>query len=219
MPKIITIDGPAGSGKSTIAREVAKRLGFTYLDTGAMYRAFTLKAIKVNIDLEDSKGLIELIKKTKIDIIALKDGSLKVFLDKEDVTLEIRKPVVTQKVSFIARIPGIRAEMVKLQREFGEKNDIVVEGRDIGTVVFPQAYKKFYLDADFKERVRRRMGDFEALGQKISPQEVEYDLKQRDTADMTRKVGPLIQAKDAIYLDTTRLSIEQTFEKVISYIK
>jgi len=219
MPKIITIDGPAGSGKSTIAREVAKRLGFTYLDTGAMYRAFTLKAIKVNIDLEDSKGLIELIKKTKIDIIALKDGSLKVFLDKEDVTLEIRKPVVTQKVSFIARIPGIRAEMVKLQREFGEKNDIVVEGRDIGTVVFPQAYKKFYLDADFKERVRRRMGDFEVLGQKISPQEVEYDLKQRDTADMTRKVGPLIQAKDAIYLDTTRLSIEQTIEKVISYIK
>ncbi|MBM3248493.1 MAG: (d)CMP kinase [Candidatus Omnitrophica bacterium] len=219
MPKIITIDGPAGSGKSTIAREVAKRLGFTYLDTGAMYRAFTLKAIKANVDLEDSKGLIELIKKTNIDIIAQKDGSLKVLLDKEDVTLEIRKPVVTQKVSFIARIPGIRAQMVKLQRQFGKKNDIVVEGRDIGTVVFPEAYKKFYLDADFGERIRRRMRDFEALGQKICPKEVEDDLKKRDNADMTRSVGPLKQAKDAILLDTTNLNIEQVIEKMLSYIK
>lgn len=219
MPKIITIDGPAGSGKSTIAREVAKRLGFTYLDTGAMYRAFTLKAIITNADLENSRKLIELIKKTKIDIVLQKNGSLKVFLDKEDVSLEIRKPIVTQKVSSIARIPGIRAQMVKLQRQFGKKNDIVVEGRDIGTVVFPKAYKKFYLDADFNERIRRRMGDFGALGQKISLKEVEDDLKKRDSADMTRKVGPLKKAKDAILLDTTNLNIEQVVEKVLGYIK
>lgn len=219
MPKIITIDGPAGSGKSTIAREVAKRLGFTYLDTGAMYRAFTLKAIRTSADLEDSKSLIELIKKTKIDIVPQNDGSLKVFLDKEDVSLEIRKPIVTQKVSSIAKIPGIRAQMVKLQREFGKKNDIVVEGRDIGTVVFPKAYKKFYLDADFSERIRRRMGDFKALGQDITIKEVEDDLRKRDHADMTRKVGPLKQAKDAILLDTTNLAIEQVIEKVLSYIK
>ncbi|HOX54970.1 MAG: (d)CMP kinase [Candidatus Omnitrophica bacterium] len=219
MPKIITIDGPAGSGKSTIAREVAKRLGFTYLDTGAMYRALTLKAIRANANLEGSESLIDLIKKTKIDIIAQKDGSLKVFLDKEDVTVEIRKSLVTQKVSFIAKIPGIRTEMVKLQRQFGKTNDIVVEGRDIGTVVFPNADRKFYLDADFNVRVNRRMGDFQTLGQNISLKEVEDDLKKRDNADMTRSVGPLKQAKDAILLDTTNLSIEEVIEKVLSYIK
>ncbi len=109
--------------------------------------------------------------------------------------------------------------MVKLQRQFGKKNDIVVEGRDIGTVVFPRAYKKFYLDAEFKERIRRRMGDFKLLGQKICLKEVEDDLKKRDQADMTRKVGPLKQAKDAIYIDTTNISIEQVIDKVLSYIK
>jgi len=219
MPKIITIDGPAGSGKSTVAKGLAKKLGFTYLDTGAMYRALTLKAIQERIDLKDSNKLIELMKKIKIDIVPRKNSSLKIFLDGKDVSIKIRKPQVTKKVSFIARVPGVRREMVKLQRAFGRKNNIVVEGRDIGTVVFPQAHKKFYLDAEVSERIKRRLKDFKKLCKSVSAKEVEEDLKKRDKADITRKVGPLKKAKDAIRVDTTNLNIEKTIEKLLSYIK
>ena len=218
MPKIITIDGPAGSGKSTVARGVAKRLGFTCLDTGAMYRAFTLKAIREEIDLTDTTKLIALIKKTDIKIVPKKDGSLKVFLDAEDVSVKIRKPIVTKKVSFIAKVPGVRKEMVRLQREFGRKNNIVVEGRDIGTVVFPKAHKKFYLDAAVDVRIKRRLKDFRKLSHNIPIKEVEEDLRKRDKADLTRKVGPLKQAKDAIYLDTTGLTVDETVGEVLGYI-
>ncbi|MBM3252062.1 MAG: (d)CMP kinase [Candidatus Omnitrophica bacterium] len=218
MPKIITIDGPAGSGKSTVAKGLAKTLGFTYLDTGAMYRALTVKAIHEKIDLKNSKKLIQLIKKAKINIIPKKDGSLKVILDGKDVSVNIRKPQVTKKVSFIARVPGVRKEMVKLQRAFGKKNNIVVEGRDIGTVVFPNAYKKFYLDAAVEVRIKRRLNDFKKLCKNISVKEVEEDLIKRDKADLTRKVGPLKQAKDAIYIDTTNFDIEETIQELLKYI-
>ena len=219
MPKIITIDGPAGSGKSTVAKGLAKKLGFTYLDTGAMYRALTLKAIQEKTDLNKPEELIELIKRARIKIMRKKDGSLKVFLDGKDVSIKIRKPEVTKKVSFIAKVPGVRRQMVKLQRAFGKKNNIVVEGRDIGTVVFPDAYRKFYLDAAVSERIKRRLKDFKKLCRKVSVKEVEDDLRKRDKADITRKVGPLKKAKDAIYIDTTNLNIEETVLKLLTYIK
>jgi len=206
MPKIITIDGPAGSGKSTVAKGVAKRLGFTYLDTGAMYRAFTLKAIKEKIDLEDADRLIALIKKTDIKISPQPDGSLKVMLDAKDVTVQIRKPLVTKKVSFVARIPGVRREMVKLQREFGRKNNIVVEGRDIGTVVFPSAPFKFYLDASPEERARRRQAE---SGSGPTLAAVKSSLSRRDSIDSSRDVAPLHAARDAEIIDSTSMSIDE----------
>ena len=183
-----------------------------------MYRALTLKAIREKTDLKNPKRLIELIKRAKINIISKKDGSLKVILDGKDVSIKIRKPQVTKKVSFIARISGVRKEMVKLQRAFGKKNNIVVEGRDIGTVVFPKAYKKFYLDAAVEVRIKRRLNDFKKLCKNISIQEVKADLIKRDKADLTRKVGPLKQAKDAIYIDTTNFDIEETIQELLKYI-
>jgi cytidylate kinase len=216
---VIAIDGPAGAGKSTVAREVAKKLNFTYLDTGAMYRALTLKALRNNLDLEDRNKLIDMAKNTRIDIISTEDCSIRVFLDEQDVTKEIRSPQITQNVSYLAKIPELRAIMVELQRKFGENNNIVVEGRDITTVVFPNAFKKFYLDADFNERIRRRIKDFEDLNQDISNEEVRSDLLARDKADMTRKVGPLRRADDAIYIDSTNMPIQEVVNTIIRTIK
>jgi len=216
---IIAIDGPAGAGKSTVAREVAKRLKFTYLDTGAMYRAITLKAIRGNLDLNNQNSLTKLTKKTKIDIESAKDCYLKVFLDNQDVTKDIRKPEITQNVSYVAKVPKVRQIMVKLQRSFGKKNNIVVEGRDITTVVFPHAFKKFYLDANFKKRVKRRRKDFKDLKQNLSDREVRDDLHSRDKADMTRKVGPLKKAKDAICIDSTNMSIKEVVDTIIEAVK
>ena len=188
---VIAIDGPAGAGKSTVAKEVARKLNFTYLDTGAMYRAITLKALKNKLNLKDQDCLVDLAKKTKIVIKPTKDYSLKVFLDDQDVTTEIRKPEITQNVSYIAKVAGLRKIMVKLQRAFSANNNIVVDGRDTTTVVFPGAPNKFYLDADFKERIKRRSKDFRDLRQRFGTQEVKHDLESRDKADMTRKAGPL----------------------------
>jgi len=216
---IIAIDGPAGAGKSTIAKEVAKKLNFTYLDTGAMYRAITLKALKNSLNLKDEGSLVKLAKKTKLDIKPTRDYSLKVFLDNRDVTREIRRPEITQNVSYIAKVAELRKVMVGLQRKFGKNNNIVVEGRDIATVVFPNAFKKFYLDADFKARIKRRSKDFKDLKQNLTLEEVRRDLLCRDKADMTRKAGPLKKAKDAICIDSTNMSIKETVDKIVKIIK
>ena len=216
---VIAIDGPAGAGKSTVAREVAKRLKFTYLDTGAMYRAITLKAIRGNLNLNNHNGLVKLAKKTKIDIKSTKDCYLKVFLDNQDVSKDIRKPEITQNVSYIAKVPRVRQIMVELQRKFGTRDNIVVEGRDITTVVFPYAFKKFYLNANFKERVKRRQKDFKGLKQNLSDKEIKDDLRSRDKADMTRKVGPLKKTKEAIYIDSTNMSIKEVVNKIIRIVK
>lgn len=217
-PKVIAIDGPAGSGKSTIAREVAKKLGYIYLDTGAMYRAVTLKALRKGIDLNDEQSLIKMAQEADIEIKINSDGLLNVFLDKEDVTKAIRTSEVTNSVSFIARIAGLREIMVSLQRKFGENNNIVVEGRDIGTVVFPHAYKKFYLDADFKERAKRRFKELKESGADVQEEEIQKDLSERDEKDLTRKVAPLKKAADAIFIDTTNLTIEEVVNEVIKRI-
>ena len=215
---VIAIDGPAGAGKSTIARLVAKKLSFLYIDTGAMYRALTLKALSQGFDFTQSAKLVRLLKKTKIDLKNRPDGSIRVFLDNQDVSLNIRKPEITRYVSDLAKVAGVRKEMLFLQRELGSQSSCVLDGRDIGTVVFPQADKKFFLDADFRERVGRRYKELKAGGQGVTFKEVEADLKNRDTIDSTRKCAPLKKAKDAIYVDTTKMTIGEVVDTIYGQI-
>ena len=217
-PVIVTIDGPAGAGKSTIARELAKCLGFAYLDTGAMYRALTLKALRKKITLTDENALVNLARQTKIDLQTDEKKALKVLLDDCDVTTDIRTPEVTNNTFYIARAAGVREMMVAWQRAIGQKSSIVVEGRDAGTVIFPKATRKFYLDADFEERCRRRIKELKMRGKEIDEKLLKVDLRERDIKDMTRKVGPLKKAKDATLIDTTNLSIEQVVAKLFGII-
>jgi len=214
---IIAIDGPAGAGKSTVAKIIAQKLGFLYIDTGAMYRALTLKALESKIDIGDIDCLVALAKSTQIDLIN-QGQSLQVLLDGKDVSKEIRQPVITKFVSDIAKIKGVRDIMVQLQRELGNNKDSVLDGRDIGTVVFPGAKNKFYIDAKFDERVQRRFKELIGLGQSITSQDVKNDLGNRDTIDSTRQVAPLKKADDAIYVDTTNMSIEEVANKVLEEI-
>jgi cytidylate kinase len=216
---IIAIDGPAGAGKSTVARIIAKNLGFLYVDTGAMYRALTLDILREKIDIKDAARIIEAARKIKIDLINNPDGSLKVLLDSQDVTDQIRQAQITKFVSDIAKIKGVRLAMLDLERSFAKRGDCVLDGRDIGTVVFPNADKKFYLDANFKERVKRRYEELRGLGQKVTLSGIESDLRNRDTIDSTREVAPLKKADDAIYIDTTDMSIEEVVDTLLKEIR
>jgi cytidylate kinase len=214
---IIAIDGPAGSGKSTVSKIVAKRLALLYIDTGAMYRAITLKAMRLGLNLEDEDALVSLARNTKI---SLEDkDKLRVLLDGEDVSLAIRTPDVTANVKYIARVPGVRHEMVALQRSIGQRcGGAILEGRDIGTVVFPNADYKFYLDASPEERAKRRCKELIESGQKASEISVKEDILIRDNSDMKRSVGALKKCDDAIFIDTTGLSIDGVTEKILSHI-
>ncbi|MFA5410621.1 MAG: (d)CMP kinase [Candidatus Omnitrophota bacterium] len=216
---IVAIDGPAGAGKSTVARILARELGFLYIDTGAMYRALTLKALENRIETEDTARLVELARNTNIDLANDSDGSLKVFLDGGDVSAQIRQPRITKYVSDIAKIKDVRIVMLGLQRRLGKSKDSVLDGRDIGTVVFPDAEKKFYIDADFSERVRRRYQELRDLGQDVTLKDIESDLSNRDKIDSTREFAPLKKADDAVYIDTTRMTIEEVVNKALSYIR
>ena len=216
--QIIAIDGPAGAGKSTVAKRLAQRLGFAYLDTGAMYRSLTLKALRGKINLEDEAELISLAKEAIIDLEDDPQG-VKFFLDGEDVTKEIRTLEVTNKTFYIARVPGVRAVMVEWQRRIASKKSVVVEGRDVGTVVFPHASYKFYLDAEVSERARRRIQELRAKGETVDEQKLLHELQERDHKDFTRKIGPLRKAEDATCIDTTKLTVEQTVEKILKHIK
>src|SRR3989338_449104 len=211
---IIAIDGPAGAGKSTVAKILAKELGFLYIDTGAMYRALTLKAIENKIDINDFPRLIEMAAKTSIDLKNNPDGSLQVFLDGRDVSRQIREPRITKWVSEIARIKEVREVMLGIQRRLGQQGDSVLDGRDIGTVVFPDADKKFYIDADFSERVKRRYQELKGAGEGVTLEDIELDLRNRDTIDSTRECAPLKKAEDAICIDTTKMSIEEVAEEI-----
>ncbi len=215
---IIAIDGPAGAGKSTVAKLVAGRLKYLYLDTGAMYRALTLKALRKGIGANDIQKIASLASESIIDLINNPDGSLTVTLDGEDVSLAIRKPEITKSVSDIAKIKEVRQIMLRLQRELGKKGDVVLDGRDIGTVVFPDAERKFYLDADLRERANRRHKELNGLGEKIALDAVHQDLSNRDKIDTSRQFAPLRQAEDAVYIDTTMLTIDEVVEKVLSHI-
>ena len=216
---IIAIDGPAGAGKSTVARIIAQKLGFLYIDTGAMYRALTLRALERKIDAKDIPALIEMAHSTNIDLTNNQDGSLKIFLDGQDVSRLIRQPRITRLVSDIAKIKGVREIMLGLQRKFGKQRDSVLDGRDIGTVVFPDADKKFYIDAEFSVRVRRRYKELKELNQDVTLEDIEKDLRNRDNIDSTREFAPLKKADDAIYIDTTNMTIEEVVNRVLSYIQ
>jgi cytidylate kinase len=216
---IIAIDGPAGAGKSTVAKLIAQKLGFLYVDTGAMYRALTLKALREKIDSKDTTRIIQMVLRSQIDLSNNPDGSLSVFLDSMDVSDKIRQPQVTKLVSEIARIRQVREEMLRLQRRLGREKDSVLDGRDIGTVVFPDADKKFYIDAQFQVRVARRYKELRELGQEITREDVALDLSNRDRIDSTREIAPLKKADDAVYIDTTDMTIDQVVDKVLSCMR
>ena len=216
---IVAIDGPAGAGKSTIAKNLAERLNFSYLDTGAMYRALTLKALRMAIDLEDESALEALAHQTQVNLEGNTKTGLKVLLDGEDVSPDIRSLEVTNNTYYIARAPKVRNIMVQWQRAIGSQKDIVVEGRDIGTVVFPQAKVKFYLDADFDERAKRRIDELKEKGKDFDENKLKEELKDRDHKDFTRTVGPLKKADDAVVIDSTSLSVDGVVDKMMEYIK
>ena len=215
---IIAIDGPAGAGKSTVAKLLAQKLGFLYIDTGAMYRALTLKVIDSGVLTNDIARIIELAHNTSIDLINNPDNTLKVLLDEKDVSKEIRELRITKYVSDIARIKEVRDVMVNLQRRLGNMSDSVLDGRDIGTVVFPDAHRKFYVDANFKVRALRRYKELNEAGQVVSLEEIENDVLNRDTIDSTREVGPLKRAKDATYVDTTNMTIQEVVDTLLTHI-
>lgn len=218
LNNIIAIDGPCGSGKSTVAKNLAIKLGYNYIDTGAMYRAYTLKAIRENLDLENEDALVELTKHTSLDIVSDDFGNVKVLLDNEDVSQYIRTSELTNKVAYIAKIPRIREWMVTNQRSIGERGNSVLEGRDIGTVVFPDAEYKFYIDAEFNERVKRRYKELLENDSKIDFDKLTNDMRIRDFKDKNRGAGALKIADDAIYIDTTNLKIEEVVDRLAGYI-
>jgi len=213
MKKIIAIDGPAASGKSTTAKLVAQKLGFLYLDTGAMYRAITLKALGKGVDVNNEEELESL---TKDSIITFenKDGQNRIFLDGKDVTEKIRDPQVDKNVSYVSMHKKVRKILVEMQKRMGKENDLVAEGRDTTTVVFPHAFK-FYLDADIKERAKRRLLELEQKKIKTTLEEQIKEISRRDKLDSEREASPLLQDKDAIVVDTTNLTIEQQVDRVI----
>lgn len=216
---IITIDGPAGSGKSTAARELAKALGIAHLDTGATYRAVTLKALREKIDLSDEEALVEAARRAKIEVQA-DPHAMKVFLDGRDVTADIRGVEVTENASRIACSGGVRGVLVGLQRTIGAQlGSFVTEGRDQGSVVFPDADVKFYIDAPPEVRAQRRADEMEAAGEKIDYQQVLKDLLHRDHRDSTRAVAPLIQPDDAIEVTTAGKEIPEVTAELLRHVE
>ena len=215
---IVAIDGPAASGKSTTAKMVAKKLEMTYLDTGAMYRAVTLALLRSNTDLDDYDSVCRVIDELELDIYD-KGSKTIVKLDGEDVSQAIRSMPVTENVSVVSAMKYVRQTMVEIQRNIGKKTNCVVEGRDIGTVVFPDAEFKIFMVADVNMRAERRFKDFYEMGENRSFQEVLADLKRRDEKDSTRAYSPLQKADEAIEIDTSMLSIDQQVGKIINLVR
>jgi len=211
---IVTIDGPAGTGKSTAARRLSETLGFHFLDTGAMYRVVALRCLETSSDPEDEEISGRLAHSV---VITFAEGCT--FVDDRDVSSDIRRTEVSQAASLVARNPAVRSAMVEQQRQFAAGRDIVTEGRDQGTVVFPNAEFKFYLTADPIERARRRFDELRAQGQPVTLEELLAQQEVRDERDQTRSVAPMRAAEDAIVVDTTGLTIDQVLEKMCGIIR
>lgn len=210
---IIAIDGPAGSGKSTTARRVAQELGYLYIDTGAMYRAVTLAVLRENKDISEA-SLSEILRNYSV-LLRVTEVGQRTYLNNEDVTMQIRSPEVTARVSAVSALGNVREAMVRQQQELGKDGGVVMDGRDIGTVVFPQAELKIYLVASPGERAQRRVLELEAQGVDVSAREVEQQIIERDRMDSEREISPLRKAADAIEIDTSHLSIEDQTSKVV----
>ena len=215
---IIAIDGPSAAGKSTLAKRLAKELGFTYLDTGAMYRALALKVLKEGIDIGNDGMLTELIGRTGIDLLET-GGKLHVLLDGEDVSELIRTPEVSQMASKASALKTVRQWMLVLQRALGQRGDVVAEGRDIGTVVFPEAEVKIYLDASAQERARRRVEELRRAGRQVSLDETLQEMVERDKRDSERDLAPLCKADDAVAIDSSALDAEALAQTVMQEIR
>lgn len=211
----IAIDGPAGAGKSTVAREVASRLKIKYLDTGAMYRAITLKIIRENLDLDQVEALEEILQKTDIKL----DENKRVYLDGDDVTDEIRKPHVNDLVSPVSCISSVRRQLVAMQQEIAaEAGGIIMEGRDIASKVMPDADFKIYLDASLEERARRRSREQLEKGIELPEEKVASEIRNRDSIDSGRDDSPLTVVADALVIDTTEMSFEQVVDRVVTIV-
>lgn len=211
---VIAIDGPSGAGKSTVARLLAERLGYLYVDTGAMYRAVALKAKQAGLDFRDEKGLACLCRSIEIDFQRDESGT-RVICNGEDVTNAIRRPYMSLLASDISRRPVVRQSLVELQRRFAQRGGVVLEGRDIGTVVFPGADLKFFLDADPRIRGRRRYEELKGRGEDVDLEETIREMEKRDTNDRTRSLAPLRRAPGAVLIDATRLSVDEVVEMMV----
>lgn len=214
MNKIVAIDGPAGSGKGTVAKRLSEECNLLYIDTGAMYRAVAYGMIKNNIKLDEEEKIIELAKNSKIEFI-----DSKTYLNGEDISNEIRSMEVSKIVSPVSSIVELRKILVDLQREMAKNEDVIMEGRDITTVVFPNANYKFYLDADVEERANRRYKENKEKGIDASYEEILENIKKRDYNDMHKEVGSLTRTDDSIYIDSTNLTIDEVVEKMKKMIE
>jgi cytidylate kinase len=213
---VVAIDGPAGSGKSTIAKRIAKRLGFIYIDTGAMYRAIGLWALRTNTDLSDMHRLEQL---AVASDIRLEANGTRILLNGEDITDAIRTTEISDSASKVSAVPAVRRALVEKQRAMAAECSVVMEGRDIGTVVFPNAQVKIFLDADSSVRTQRRVTEREAKGAAVLPGEIASEIQERDNRDRNRADSPLVQAPDSVFIDTSGLSIDEVEEAVLKIIR
>lgn len=217
---IVAIDGPAGSGKSTTAKLVGSKMNFLYIDTGAMYRAMALKAFRSGIGFQNRPEILKIVPGTVIEqTIDNITGDTRTFLDGTDVSDEIRTPVISKGVTSVCEIGEVRTKLVELQRSMASKGNVILDGRDIGTVVFPDADLKFFMVADINIRAQRRLEELRAKGIATTFEEIKTDIERRDKSDSTRSNSPLKPASDSILIDTSSLSIEEQAELIISHIR
>lgn len=215
---IVAIDGPAGAGKSTVAKRLAKELGYTYMDTGAMYRAFAWRVVELAVDPNDEQTLRKVLRDTSIELME-HDGGISVLVNGADVTGQIRTPGLSQLASKISTSKIVRERMVELQRAMAVQGGVVAEGRDIGTVVFPDAEVKIYLDAAAQERARRRFEELRSQGNPATVEETLEEMKKRDQRDQERDIAPLRKAKDAIAIDSTDSSVDEVMGRIMAEIE
>lgn len=219
MPFCVAIDGPAGAGKSTVAKMVAERLNYIYVDTGAMYRVVTLNALQRHINLEDEQALTCLAASTAIELSAGCNKCTRVFMDGKEVSLAIRTPEVSRSVSLVARVPGVRKELVNQQRRMARSSNVVMEGRDVGTVIVPDAQVKIFLTASADERAKRRLEDLAGQGFKMTLGDMTEEINERDKLDSSRAVAPLVAAPDAKVIDSSKMQTRDVVELILELIR
>ncbi|MCI5145888.1 MAG: (d)CMP kinase [Candidatus Electrothrix sp. AR3] len=218
--EVVTIDGPSGVGKSTISRRIAAELGYTYLDTGAMYRAVAFQCSREEVDMKDKAAVNLLLNTLDIQLLPPRqdEDEVQVLLADEDISKAIRTPEMSMLASGVSALPAVRAKLTALQQEMGKAGKLVAEGRDTGTVVFPSAAWKFYLDAAPAERCRRRVEQLQKKGQQVDEQEILAQIIQRDRNDQERTIAPLTKAKDAVWIDSSQLTIEEVVTEILGHI-